>query len=65
MPLNNSLWLAYSFIISVYYHHGRKHCRIQADMVIEKELRVLRVYAKVVRRLSFTASQEEALFQKG
>jgi hypothetical protein len=25
----------------VHYHHGRKHGTVQADMVLEKELRVL------------------------
>jgi hypothetical protein len=33
--------LAYSFRGIVYYHHGRKHGSMQADMVLEKELRVL------------------------
>ena len=31
----------YSFRGSVYYHHGRKHGNVQADMVLEKELWVL------------------------
>jgi hypothetical protein len=35
------LGLAYSFTGSVHYHHGGKHGRIKADMVLEKELRVL------------------------
>jgi hypothetical protein len=26
---------------SVHYHHGRKHGSVQADMMLEKELRVL------------------------
>jgi hypothetical protein len=34
------LWLAYRFRGSVYYHQGRKHGSIQADMGLE-ELRVL------------------------
>jgi hypothetical protein len=38
---NISLVLAYSFRGSVHYHHGRKHGSMQADMVLEKELRVL------------------------
>jgi len=38
---NISLGLAYSFRGSVHYHHGRKHGSVQADMVLEKELRVL------------------------
>jgi hypothetical protein len=33
--------MAYSFRGSVYYHHGRKHDNMQADMVLEKELRIL------------------------
>jgi hypothetical protein len=35
------LELAYSFSGLVHYHHGGKHGSIQADMVLEKELRVL------------------------
>jgi hypothetical protein len=35
------LRLAYNFRCLVHYHHGRKHSREQADMVLEKELRVL------------------------
>jgi hypothetical protein len=31
----------YSFRGSVCYHHGMKHGNVQADMVLEKELRVL------------------------
>ena len=38
---NISLGLAYSFRGLVHYHHGRKHGSVQADMVLEKELRVL------------------------
>jgi hypothetical protein len=30
--------LAYSFRGPVRYHHGGKHCSVQADMVLEKEL---------------------------
>ena len=33
--------LAYSFRGLIYYHHGEKHGSVQADMVLEKELRVL------------------------
>ena len=33
--------LAYSFRCLAHYHHGGKHGSIQADMVLEKELRVL------------------------
>jgi hypothetical protein len=35
------LGLAYSFRDLVLYHHDRKHGSVQADMVTEKELRVL------------------------
>jgi hypothetical protein len=35
------LGLAYSFRGLVLYHHGRKHGRVQADWVMEKQLRVL------------------------
>jgi hypothetical protein len=33
--------VVYSFRGLVHYHHGRKHGSMQADMVLEKELRVL------------------------
>ena len=32
---------AHSFRGLVHYHHGKKHGVMQADMVLEKELRVL------------------------
>jgi hypothetical protein len=35
------LELAYNFIGSIHHHHGRKLGSIQADMLLEKELRVL------------------------
>jgi hypothetical protein len=35
------LGLVYRFRGLVHYHHGRKHGRVQADMVLEKELRIL------------------------
>ena len=38
---NISLGLAYRFRGSVHYHHGGKHGSIQADMMLEKELRVV------------------------
>ena len=38
---NISLGLAYRFGGLVHYHHGRKHGGMQADKVLEKELRVL------------------------
>ena len=38
---NISLGLVYKFRGSVHYRHGRKHDRVQADMVLGKELRVL------------------------
>ena len=41
MKANVSLELAYRFRGLVHYHHSRKHGSIQADMVLEKELRVL------------------------
>jgi hypothetical protein len=42
--------LAYSFRSLVYYHHGRKHGGVQADVVLEKELRVLYLDSKTNRR---------------
>jgi hypothetical protein len=41
---------AYSSEIQSGYHHGGKHGSIQADMVLEKELRVLHLDAKAARR---------------
>ena len=38
---NISLLLLFSLRGSVHYHHGGKHGSMQADMVLEKELRVL------------------------
>ena len=51
--------LAYSFRGSVHYHHGKKHGSQQADMVLEKELRVLHFDPKAARRrLSYAGSQD-------
>ena len=58
--------LVYRFTGSVHYHCGRKHGSIQADMVLEKVLRVLRLNLKAARRkLSSADSQEEGLFGTG
>jgi hypothetical protein len=38
---NIPMGLAYRFRGSVHYHHGGKHGSIQADVVLEKELRAL------------------------
>ena len=46
---NIELGLAYSFRGLVHYHHGRKHGSMQADMVLEKELRVLHLDLKAAR----------------
>jgi hypothetical protein len=43
---NIYLGLAYSFRGLVRYHHGGKHGSIQADLVLEKELRVLHLDLK-------------------
>ena len=42
--------LVYSFRGLVCYHHGEKHGGMQADMVLEKELRVLHLDPKAARR---------------
>jgi len=42
--------LAYSFRDLVHYHHGGEHASIPADMVLEKELRVLHLDPKAVER---------------
>jgi hypothetical protein len=44
------LGLAFIFRGSVHYHHGRKHGRVQADMVLEKGLRVLLLDLRAARR---------------
>ena len=44
---NIELGLAYSFRGLVHYHHGGKHGCMQADMVLEKELRILHLYSQV------------------
>jgi hypothetical protein len=44
------LGLAYSFRGSVHYHHDGKHGSIQADMVLEKKLRVMHLDTKAVRK---------------
>ena len=38
---NVQLRLAYSFRGLIYYHHGGKHGSMHADMVLDKEMRVL------------------------
>ena len=53
--------LAYSFSGLVHYHHGGKHGSIQADMVLEKELRVLHLDPVATRRLSSTLGKAKAL----
>jgi hypothetical protein len=40
----------YSFRGLIYYHHDRKQHRIQADMELEKELRVLHIDLTAARR---------------
>ena len=52
--------LAYSFRGSVYYHHGRKHGSMQADMVLEKELRVLHLDLKAARKKTHSNIQGKA-----
>ena len=47
---NISLGLAYRFRGSVHYHHNRKPGSLQADMMLEKELRVLHLDSKATRR---------------
>jgi hypothetical protein len=47
---NISLRLAYRFKGLVHYYHGRKHGGMQADMALEKELRVLRLYLQLAGR---------------
>lgn len=50
--------MGFNFRDSVHYHHGRKDGNIQADMVLEKELRILHFYMKIARRrLEFYTGQ--------
>jgi hypothetical protein len=59
---NIYLGQAYNFKVSVHYN-GRKHGSIQADIVLEKELRVLHLDPKTFRMiLSSLGIQEEALY---
>jgi hypothetical protein len=51
---NIYLVLAYSFRGSVHYQHSRKYGSFQADMVLEKELRVLDFDLTAARRLFHT-----------
>jgi hypothetical protein len=53
---NISLGLPYRFRGSVHYCQGRKHGSIEADMVLEKELRVLHLDWKAARRDCLTGS---------
>jgi hypothetical protein len=41
---------AYRFRGSVHYHHGRKHGSVQADAVLEQELRVLHLVLQATRK---------------
>ena len=45
-----SLGLVYSFRCLIHYHHSRKYGTVKADMVLEKELRVLHLGSKATRR---------------
>ena len=47
---NISMELAYIFRGLVHYHQSKKHGSIQADMVLEEELRVLHLNPKTARR---------------
>jgi hypothetical protein len=56
------LGLAYSFIGSAYYHHGRKHGNmVQADMVLE-EPRVLHLHQKEAS-ITSKGSQDQTVSQ--
>lgn len=65
--------LAYSSSSLVYYHHGRKNGSMQADMVQEKEVRILHLYPQaaegecvlqaVKRRLFSAGNQEGRIYQ--
>jgi hypothetical protein len=44
------LGLAYSFRGLVHYHHGEKYGSVQADIGLEKELRVLHLDLNAAKR---------------
>ena len=44
-----SLRLAYSVSGLVHYHHGVKHSRVQVDMMLKKELKVLHLDPQAAR----------------
>jgi hypothetical protein len=48
------LGLAYSFRDLVHYHHGKQHGSVQADMMVEKELRVLHLDPQSALGLAWT-----------
>lgn len=47
---STSLGLASRFQYLFHYHHGRKHCGVQADMVMKKDLRVPDLHRQVTAR---------------
>jgi hypothetical protein len=53
------LGLVYSFRGFILYHYGEKLGNIQADMVLEKELRVLHLDLKAAKRLLHSADSKE------
>jgi hypothetical protein len=53
------LGLAYRFRGSVHYHHSKKNVSVQADTVLEKELRVLYLVLKATRRKLTSRQQGE------
>jgi hypothetical protein len=59
--------MGYSFRGSVHYHHGGKYDIIQADLVLEKEPRVLNHDQKAARKKSLACAcgQQEGLFCPG
>ena len=46
------IWVSNRFRGSIQYHHCKRHVSIQADMMLEKKLRVLHLVRKLSRRLS-------------
>jgi hypothetical protein len=53
---NISLGLAYSFRGLVHYYHGWKYDCMQANMLLEMELRVQHLDSKANRRLTVSGS---------
>jgi hypothetical protein len=55
------LGLVSRFRDSVPYHQGGKHDSVQADMILDKELKVLHLDLTAAKKYCLTVSLEEAI----